>query len=146
MGFNSYEFRLLRAKRHADRVKQNQIVNEIRHRNDRNDSDKKKFQYGKLLVAFIVVDCLFIQFFIMYMILKTNDTAHLSNLVGLIGTLVAQAVALISYNNKAKIENSASGIVYETAMREMMMQQNSSAISSTPNNNMAIDDEEDSVG
>ena len=145
MGFNSYEFRLLRAKRHADRVKQDQIVHDIRHRNDKSESDKKKFQYGKLLVAFIFIDCLFIQFFIMYMIMKTNDTAHLSNLVGLIGTLVAQAVALISYNNKAKIENSSNGIVYETAMREMMMQQNSSSISS-PSNTMAIDDEEDSVG
>jgi hypothetical protein len=146
MGFNSYEFRLLRAKRHADKVKQDQIVKEIRHRNDKTDGDKKKFQYGKLLVAFIFIDCLFIQFFIMYMILKTNDTAHLSNLVGLIGTLVAQAVALISYNNKAKIENSSNGIVFETAMREMMMQQNSSSISSTTPNNMAIDDEEDAVG
>ena len=142
MSFNSYEFRLLRAKRHADKVKQDQIVHEIRHRNDKSESDKKKFQYGKLLVAFIFIDCLVIQAFIMYMIFKSNDTAHLSNLVGLIGTLVAQGVALISYNNKAKAENSASGIVYETAMHELMMKQNESS----PTNSMAKDDEEDAVG
>lgn len=139
MSFNSYEFRLLRAKRHADKVKQDQIVYDVRHRND---ADKKKFQYGKLLVAFIFIDCLIIQGFIMYMIFRSGDTAHLSNLVGLIGTLVAQGVALISYNNKAKAENSASGIVYETAMHELMMKQNESS----PTNSMAKDDEEDAVG
>lgn len=142
MGFNSYEFRLLRAKRHADRVKQDQIVKEIRHRND---SERDKIQFSKILVAFIFVDCLIIQGFIMYMILLMKDTSHLSNLVGLIGTLVAQAISLMSYNKKSLGENSSGGIIYEAAMREMMMQQNSSTVSSTPNN-MAIDDEEDSVG
>ena len=137
--FNSYEFELLRAKRHADRVKQKQIVHEIRHRND---GDRQKIQYGKILVAFIFIDCLIIQGFIMYMIFRSNDTSHLSNLVGLVGTLVAQAVALISYNNKAKVENSSQGIVYETAMHEMMMKEHELE----ENNIMATDEEEDTVG
>ena len=140
MTFNSYEFELLRAKRHADRVKQKQIVHDIRHRND---GDRQKIQYGKILVAFIFVDCLVIQAFIMYMILKSNDTSHLSNLVGLIGTLVAQGIALVSYNNKARAENSVNGIVYETAMHEMMMKEHESV---QENNIMATDEEEDTVG
>lgn len=143
MGFNSYEFRLLRAKRHADKVKQDQIVHEVRHRNDVHISDKEKIQFSKILVGFIFVDCLIIQAFIMMMIFRSGDTSHLSNLVGLIGTLVAQAISLMSYNKKATAENSQNGIVYETAMREMMMQQNSI---SSPTNTMAMDDDEDAVG
>ena len=139
MGFNSYEFRLLRAKRHADKVKQDQIVSEIRHRND---SERGKVQFSKILVAFIFVDCLIIQGFIMHMIIKSGDTSHLSNLVGLVGTLVAQAISLMSYNKKATAENTASGIIYETAMHDLMTQQSSSSVSNT----MATDDEEDSVG
>lgn len=142
MGFNSYEFRLLRAKRHADKVKQDQIVHEVRHRND---GDRKKLQFSKILVAFIFVDCLIIQAFIMFMIFKMNDTSHLSNLVGLIGTLVAQAISLMSYNKKATAENTSSGIVYETAMREMMNAQHSSPTNDI-SNTMATDDEEDAVG
>lgn len=138
MGFNSYEFRLLRAKRHADKVKQNQVVSEIKHRND---NEKKKIQFSKFLVGFIFIDCLVIQTFIMIMIFRSGDTAHLSNLVGLIGTLVAQAISLMSYNKKATAENTSSGIVYETAMREMTSAQN------TPTQNtMATDDDEDAVG
>lgn len=144
MSFNSFEFSLLRAKRHADHVKQRQIVYDVRHKND---TERKKPQYSKLLVAFIFLDCLVIQIFIMHMICITKDTAHLSNLVGLIGTLVAQGTALISYNNKSKAENSASGIVYETAMRELMMKQNEPVQSETETNNtMATDEEEDTVG
>ena len=134
MGFNSYEFRLLRAKRHADKVKQDQIVREVRHRND---YERDKIQFSKILVAFIFIDCLIIQAFIMYMILLVKDTSHLSNLVGLIGTLVAQAISLMSYNKKSSIENSQNGIVYETAMRDLMYKQSESE----PSNTMASDNE-----
>ena len=140
MGFNSYEFRLLRAKRHADKVKQDQIVHEVRHRND---YDRPKIQFSKILVAFIFIDCLIIQAFIMLMLWTMKDTSQLGNLVGLIGTLFVQGASLYSYNFKSAKENSKDGIVYETAMREMMMQQNASAPS---NNVIAIDDEEDAVG
>ena len=137
MGFNSYEFRLLRAKRHADKVKQDQIVREIRHRSD---YEKNKIQFSKILVAFIFIDCLIIQAFIMYMILLVKDTSHLSNLVGLIGTLVAQAISLMSYNKKSLGENSSGGIIYEAAMRDLMYKQSQSE----PSSNMASDD--DAVG
>ena len=143
MGFNSYEFRLLRAKRHADKVKQDQIVKEIWHRNDASSDDRTKVQFSKILVAFIFIDCLIIQAFIMVMLWTMKDTSQLGNLVGLIGTLFVQGASLYSYNFKSAKENSKDGIVYETAMREMMMQQNAS----TPSNNvMAIDDDEDAVG
>ena len=137
MAFNSFEFSLLRAKRHADKVKQQQIVDEVRHKND---PPNKKIQFSKLLVGFIFIDCLVIQAFIMFMIFRSQDTSHLSNLVGLVGTLVAQAISLMSYNNKSKAENSSQGIVYETAMYELMNKQ------SEQSNKMAVDDEEDAVG
>ena len=135
MAFNGYEFELLRAKRHADRVKQKRIIHEIRHKND---GDRKKLQFSKLLVAFIFIDCLIIQAFIMFMVFRSQDTSHFSNLVGLVGTLVAQAISLMSYNNKSKAENSSQGIVYETAMHELMNKQSEP----TESNKMAVDDEE----
>ena len=145
MSFNSYEFRLLRAKRHADKVKQDQIVHEIRHRNDIHSTDKDKIQFSKVLVAFIFIDCLVIQAFIMIMLWTMKDTSQLGNLIGLIGTLFIQGASLYSYNFKSAKENSSGGIVYETAMRDLMMQQNSNSISSLTNT-MATDDDEDAVG
>lgn len=137
MGFNSYEFRLLRAKRHADKVKQDQIINDIRHRND---IDKTKIQFSKILVAFIFIDCLIIQAFIMFMIWTMKDTSQLGNLVGLIGTLFIQGASLYSYNFKSAKENSSGGIVYEAAMLDLMNKQSES------NSIMASDDDEDAVG
>ncbi len=111
--FNEYEFNKLRAKRHAEKVKQRQEIYEIRHSND---GERKKPAYGKLLVAFIFIDCLIIQGFIMATIWETKDTSHLSSLVSLIGTLAVQAISLISYNSKSAKENTSGGIVYETAL------------------------------
>lgn len=115
MAFNRYQYEKIRAKRHAMNVKRKQEIYEIRHSND---PEKRKPAYSKLLVAFIFIDCLFIQGFIMHMMAKTGDMSHLSSLIGLIGTLFVQGMSLVSYNSKSAKENSVNGIIYEMAMKD----------------------------
>lgn len=132
MAFNRYQYEKLRAKRHANMVKHRNEVYEIRHSND---PEKKKPAYSKLLVAFIFVDCLIIQTFIMLMIYTMKDMSQIGSLIGLIGTLFVQGISLISYNSKAVKENTVGGIVYQNMIQ-------------THENQMADTDEEvdDAVG
>lgn len=152
MGFNSYEFRLLRAKRHADKVKQDQIVHEVRHRNDY-DSGKKKMQSSKLGLWLLFLDAFFIQVFCMWLIAKyaseMNVSTLIGSLIGLIGTIFVQAMGYQSYAKKSTAENTVGGIVYQNMQNEfrqgiLNLNENDSVISS-PTNTMATDDE-DAVG
>lgn len=148
MGFNSYEFRLLRAKRHADRVKQDQIVKEIRHRNDKSDSDKKILSFSKIAVIFICLNALCIEIYSMWIMYVFHDISHLSSLISILGALIAQGVTISGYFSKSAKENTQGGIVYQNMVNQFqqsMTEMNSSVISS-PSSSMAIDDEEDSVG
>ena len=146
MGFNSYEFRLLRAKRHADKVKQDQIVHEVRHRND-SDSNKKKIQSSKLGLWLLFLDAFFIQVFCMWLIARyaseMNVSTLIGSLIGLIGTIFVQAMGYQSYAKKSTAENTVGGIVYQNMQNEFR-QEIMGADSS--NGAMAIDDEEDAVG
>ena len=143
MSFDSYEFALLRAKRHADKVKQKQIVSEIKHSND---SGRKKLQSSKLGLWLLFLDAFFIQIFCMWLITKyaseMNIETLIGSLVGLLGTVFVQAMGYQSYAKKSTAENTAGGIVFETALRGM------DEVQSEPiqENTMAMDDSEDSVG
>lgn len=145
MSFNSYEFRLLRAKRHADKVKQDQIVYDLRHRND---ADKKKLSFSKIAVIFICLNALCIETYSMWIMYVFHDISHLSSLISILGALIAQGVTIAGYFNKSGKENTQGGIVYQSMVQEFqksMSEMNNNVISS-PTNNMAKDDEEDAVG
>lgn len=130
MAFNNFEFSKLRAKRHAEKVKQKQEIYEIKHSNDKG---KKKIAYGKMLVGFVFLDCLAIQVFIMMLLWRYPDTSQIGSLVGLIGTLLGQGGSYAVYAKKSTAENTTGGIVFETALRNN-------------ENSMADDDEAESVG
>ena len=136
MAFNRYQYEKLRAKRHANKVKHKQEIYAIRHAND---PERKKPTYGKLLVAFIFIDCLIIQAFIMLMMWTMKDMSQIGSLIGLIGTLFVQGISLISYNRKSQAENTQGGIVYQNMIQTFM---------SNPTNQMADNDtdSEDAVG
>ena len=146
MAFNSYEFRLLRAKRHADKVKQDQIVKEIWHRNDAN-SDKRAISFSKIAIIFICLNGLAIEFYSMWIMYEFHDISHLSSLIGILGSLIAQSVSIAGYFSKSKAENTSGGIVFQNMQNEFrqgILDANASVISS-PTNTMATDDE-DAVG
>lgn len=141
MSFNSYEFRLLRAKRHADKVKQDQIVREVRHRND---SDKSKLSFSKIAIIFICLNGLAIEIYSMWIMYVFHDISHLSSLIGILGSLIAQSVSIAGYFSKSKAENTTGGIVFQNMQNEFrqgIIEANASVISS-PTNTMAMDDEE----
>lgn len=117
MAFNKFQYEKLRAKRHANRIKQKQEIYEIKHSND---PERKKPAYNKLLVAFIFMDCFAIQVFIMVMMWIMKDMSQIGGLIGLIGTLFIQGISLISYNDKAKAENTSGGIVYQNMIQNFM--------------------------
>lgn len=145
MGFNSYEFRLLRAKRHADKVKQDQIVDEIRHRNDKSD---QKLSFSKIAVIFICINALAIEIYSMWIMYIFRDISHLSSLIGILGSLIAQGITIFGYFNKSKAENTEGGIVYQNMVNQFQQSiiDANSMVKPSDSNIMATDDEEDAVG
>lgn len=82
----------------------------------------KKFQFkkpntSKLIVFVVFAICLQILWFSEHMISLTGDTSYMYALIGIPAALIP---TVISYFNKAKIENTSdSGYVYEARMAEL---------------------------
>lgn len=74
---------------------------------------KKKIQTSKLAMAFIFINCTFIE---IYSMIAMWYFADLSALYSLIGAVLGESVAYISYCAKAKKENTKGGITYDLAM------------------------------
>lgn len=145
MSFNSFEFSLLRAKRHADHVKQRQIVYDVRHKND---PDHKKISFSKIAVIFICLNALAIEIYSMWIMYVFHDISHLSSLISILGSLIAQSVSLLGYFNKSSKENTQGGIVYQNMVNEFQQSMNemNSHVIPSEGNTMATDEEEDAVG
>lgn len=90
---------------------------------------KKKFfpkiSTSKLLILFLFINCTIIELFTGYVTLKSIDIATMTMmnpdftpLVTLIGAVVTEVIGFAVYALKSAKENTAGGIVYETAMRE----------------------------
>lgn len=82
----------------------------------------KRFQFkkpntSKLIVFVVFAICLQILWFSEHMISITGDTSYMYALIGIPAALIP---TVISYFNKAKIENTSdSGYVYEARMAEL---------------------------
>lgn len=91
---------------------------------------KEKIANSKLLIWFLFVNCTLIELFAMWVIYKELNLAadgilspDLSPLMALISTVVAEVIGFGIYAVKSAKENTAGGIVYETAMRELAFQE-----------------------
>ena len=88
----------------------------------------KRFQFkkpntSKLIVFVVFAICLQILWFSEHMISITGDTSYMYALIGIPAALIP---TVISYFNKAKIENTSdSGYVYEARMAELNSQDTS---------------------
>lgn len=91
---------------------------------------KKKFlpkiSTSKLLIFFLFINCTIIELFTGFVTLKSLDltTLTMANpdftpLVALIGAVVSEVVGYAVYALKSAKENTAGGITYETAMRQI---------------------------
>ena len=85
-----------------------------------------KISTSKLLILFLFINCTIIELFTAFVTLKSLDltTLTMANpdftpLVALIGAVVSEVVGYAVYALKSAKENTAGGIIYETAMRQI---------------------------
>lgn len=85
-----------------------------------------KISTSKLLIFFLFLNCTIIELFTGFITLKSLDltTLTMANpdftpLVTLIGAVVSEVVGYAVYALKSAKENTAGGITYETAMRQI---------------------------
>lgn len=86
----------------------------------------KKISTSKLLIALLFINCTLIELFTGYITLKSFDLASMTYtmpdftpLTTLIGAVVGEVIGFAIYSIKSAKENTAGGIVYETAMMNM---------------------------
>ena len=112
----SYKRDVAKAKYHAEQVRRKQELYEIRHKYDK---PKKKLEFGKVGLILILLDCLIIQGFSMWIMVYLADVSNLSALIGIAIALIGEVGALVSYNRKSQAENTVGGIVYESFMNSL---------------------------
>lgn len=85
-----------------------------------------KISTSKLLILFLFINCTIIELFTGFVTLKSLDltTLTMANpdftpLAALIGAVVSEVVGYAVYALKSAKENTAGGITYETAMRQI---------------------------
>lgn len=85
-----------------------------------------KISTSKLLIFFLFLNCTIIELFTGFVTLKSLDlttltmaTPDFTPLVTLIGAVVSEVVGYAVYALKSAKENTAGGITYETAMRQI---------------------------
>ena len=85
-----------------------------------------KISTSKLLIFFLFLNCTIIELFTGFVTLKSLDltTLTMANpdftpLITLIGAVVSEVVGYAVYALKSAKENTAGGITYETAMRQI---------------------------
>lgn len=108
-----YEDELDKAHRYAERVRQKQELNEIRHANDK---EKKSLSFSKMAVIFIFANFFIVELYSMVVMFVFHD---LTSLGSLIVAVIGQCAALCGYFIKAGRENVSGGITFETAMYEL---------------------------
>ena len=84
---------------------------------------KKKMEFSKKCFLLIVLNCSVVELYSMAAMWHFSD---LSALYSLIGAVVGESLAYISYCAKAKKENTRGGITYDMAMQEQV--ENSEAV------------------
>lgn len=93
---------------------------------------KDKIANSKLLVWFLFINCTIIELFTIWVIIRELGLAaqgilspDLSPLMALISTVVAEVIGFGIYSLKSTKENTAGGIVYETAMYNLQNEEES---------------------
>ena len=111
-----------------------QRENEVLERKYKLKQEKREFKKqflpkistSKLLILFLFINCTIIELFTGFVTLKSLDltTLTMANpdftpLVALIGAVVSEVVGYAVYALKSAKENTAGGITYEAAMRQI---------------------------
>lgn len=95
---------------------------------ERKKEQKHTLSMSKRLTLFLFINCTIIQLFTLFITYKSFDSGmgDMSGLHLLITAVVAEVVAFAIYSLKSMKQNSAGGIVYETAMLDYQNYSNES--------------------
>ena len=85
---------------------------------NRYKEQRKKLSTSKFLMLFLFISCSAIQFFTIFLTFKGINLGYVdfSALQALIGAVVAQVIGFAVYALKSIKQNTAGGIVYQTAL------------------------------
>ena len=113
---------------------------------NRGKSEKKKLSMSKRLTLFLFLNCTIIELFTLYITYKSFETGmgDLSALHILITAVVSEVIAFAIYSIKSLKQNTAGGIVYETAMLDYGKQQ-SQYCQNLDNNDLKGDESDDEL-
>ena len=101
------------AEKHAEKVKQRQELYAIRHKNDK---VKEKTPTSKVVLYFMITNCVVIEIYSLVVILVFRD---LTPLPMLISAVIGGCISFLGYEYKSMKENTVGGIVYESAMKKL---------------------------
>ena len=107
-----YEKQKQRAEKHAQRVKERERIKKIWHKND----PKKKIPFHKIVVGYLF---LILNVVLIYAFVAMWHFADLTHLGLIITDIAAQVVTFLIYSRHSTAENTAGGIVFESAMQEI---------------------------
>ena len=101
----------------------------------KNKRKENKYPYGKKMLNILSINFFLLEAGTAWVTWKSFQLAYLTGsppdftpLVTLIGIVAAQTISYIAYSNKAKAENVAGGIVFETTMLEARKDENNNAV------------------
>lgn len=108
-----YEKQIANALEYAERVKLRQELHELRHSNDK---PKEKLSFSKIAFIFMMGNCVVIEIYALITMFFMKDLSSLSTLIA---AVVGECICTCGYFIKSGKENTAHGIVYETAMAKL---------------------------
>ena len=109
----NYQMKKAKGLNHAIKVKQRQELDELKHCNDK---PKEKLSFSKIAFIFMIANCVVIELYALFTMFFFQD---LSSLPTLIAAVVGECISFLAYEFKSMKENSANGIVYESAMKKL---------------------------
>ena len=108
-----YEKEKQKALDHANKVKLRQELNELKHSND---APREKLSFSKMAFIFMIANCVMIEIYALVAMFYFGDLSSLSTLIA---AVIGECVTTLAYFIKAGHENTAGGIVYESAMKKL---------------------------
>lgn len=115
-------------KQYANQMKKLQMRNQQKEKRRKLKEEKNKYKpklklpsTSKLLLIGAVLLCLEIVIFCEYVVVKLQDTSFMYILIGIPASLIP---IILGYFYKSKSENTAGGIVFETAMSQIANETN----------------------
>lgn len=113
-----YERKIAKALEYAERKKLKQEIHDLKHSNDR---PRQKLTFSKLAFIFMMGNCVVIELYALVTMFFMEDLSSLSTLIA---AVVGECICTCGYFVKSGKENSANGIVYETAMAKLQHELN----------------------